>query len=188
MLFKKIEKAVEESMPSDQSIAHRMDHLQRVRRNSLELAKNYNVDMEVLEIAALLHDVNQPIGKKNEHVEMSVDTAKKILESCTVEKEKAEKILRIVSEHSTERITNKSSMESKILFDADKLDGIGAVGIARVFSYSGQHSMSIKEAMAWYRKKIDIAINALNTKEAKEIAKEKLAYVEDFLYRLEKDV
>ena len=73
------------------------------------------------------------------------------------------------------------SLEAKILFDADKLDGLGASGIARVFALFGQRGLDPEKAIEWYEKKIEIALKNLQTKEAKKIARKRLAFVKKFL-------
>ncbi|MFC1803843.1 HD domain-containing protein, partial [Thermoproteota archaeon] len=64
----------------DQSIAHKWDHLNRVRNRALYIARNIqNVDLEVLEIASLLHDIDEKHYHKKNHAQMSVEKASKIL-------------------------------------------------------------------------------------------------------------
>jgi uncharacterized protein len=163
-----------------QSLAHQDDHFQRVKDIALKIAENYQVDQEVLGRAALLHDIDQPPEKKHEHVELSLKKADEILKNNP----KKEKILQVIREHSTEKITGNSSIESKILFDADKLDGLGPIGIARVFLYCGECGMTLKQAVKWYKKKIKIAMQNLQTPEGIKIAKEKLKFTNEFLTKV----
>jgi uncharacterized protein len=126
---------------SKQSIAHRVDHIERVMRNAALIASSMeDVDRELLELAVLLHDVDQPIGQKQEHVRLSILAAEKILQQAGCTQERASQVLRVIAEHSTEHVetVKPTSTEAKILFDADKLDGLGAVGLARVFAFYGQ--------------------------------------------------
>lgn len=184
-----IEKRIEGELENnkEQSIAHDLGHHQRVRTTAVEIAKNYpGVDLEVLEISSLLHDINQPRYLKEEHVEKSVEVAGKILDEIGYKKK--ELVLSIITEHSTESLRGKSSQESKILFDADKIDGVGYIGIARVFAYCGQLGMDIKETIKWYREKIDLSLRNLQTKEGKEMFQERLRPVEGFLEAIEKDI
>ncbi len=67
------------------------------------------------------------------------------------------------------------------MFDADKLDGLGASGIARVFALFGQRGLEPEKAIEWYEKKIEIAVKNLQTKEGKRMARKKLKYVKEFL-------
>ncbi len=171
-----------------QSLAHRFDHFQRVRKNALKIAEDYDVDLELLEIACLLHDIDEPYNLKENHVERSLKLAKKILNEIGINEEKKQKVLNIIKEHSTENITRKTSIESKILFDADKIDGLGSIGISRVFLFCGQRGLTLRESIKWYKKKINLTLKNLQTKKGKEIAKKKLKYVKNFIKELEKEL
>jgi uncharacterized protein len=149
-----------------------------------------DIDNELLELAVLLHDVNQPVGRKQEHVELSMRTAKQILldEGCSGER--AMQVLRIISQHSTEHIeiVKPTSNEARILFDADKIDGLGAVGVARVFAMFGQMGRSPIEAIPWYRNKLAISLNHLQTEEGRRLFESRQDYVEEFLRQMESQV
>src|ERR1700744_1407087 len=110
-------------------------------RNALKIAATIEgVDDEILELAVLLHDVDQPAGRKAEHVELSLRAAEEILRQADCPSDRANNVLAVIAEHSTEHIRTikPSTSEARILFDADKIDGLAAVGIARVFSMFGQ--------------------------------------------------
>jgi uncharacterized protein len=183
-----IEKRIGEST---QSIAHRADHLERVMQNARGIAATLDgVDHELLELAVLLHDVDQPAGRKGEHVALSVKAAKEILDQVGCCKDRAALVLQIISEHSSEHIDTlkPTSIEAKILFDADKLDGLGAIGISRVFSLFGQINGSIKDAIPWYRRKIDLSLTHLQTEEGKRRCLARLPFVLQFLGQLESEL
>jgi uncharacterized protein len=173
---------------SEQSVAHRFDHIERVMQNAISISATMkDVDNELLELAVLLHDVNQPVGRKEDHVELSITTAEKILleEGCT--SERARRVLEVIAQHSTEHIETikPTSNEAKILFDADKLDGLGAVGIARVFALFGQKGRLPFDAIPWYRKKIAISLEHLQTEEGRRLFELRQEYVEKFLLQME---
>jgi|SRR6187402_79583 len=175
----------------EQSIAHRSDHLERVMFTAKFIASKMNdIDHELLELAVLLHDVNQPVGRKQEHVELSMRSAEKILldEGCSGDR--ATQVLRIISEHSTEHIevVKPTSNEARILFDADKIDGLGATGIARVFAMFGQMGRPPIKAIPWYRKKIDLSLNHLQTEAGRSLFEARREYVEEFLRQMESHV
>ena len=174
-----------------QSIAHRADHLKRVMQNASAIATTLKgVDSELLELAVLLHDVDQPVGRKSEHVALSVKAAKGILEQVGCPNERAGLVLQIISEHSSEHVESMkpTSIEARILFDADKLDGLGAIGISRVFSLFGQMNSSIKEAIPWYRRKIDLSLRHLQTDEGRRLCHTRLAFVLQFIDQLESEL
>lgn len=191
-LLRLVRAAVEERVQScGQSVAHRFDHLERVVRNAKAISATMDgVDSELLELAVLLHDVDQPVGKKSEHVSLSMNAAREILSTAGCPAERANRVLTIISEHSSEHVgdVQPTSIESKILFDADKLDGLGAVGISRVFALFGQMSRSTREAIEWYRKKIAIARDHLQTEEGKRLCQARFPYVLQFLEQLEAEL
>lgn len=175
---------------SGQSVAHRFDHIERVMHNALAIAATIEgVDYEILELAVLLHDVEQPAGRKAEHVELSLRAAKVILRQAACPSDRANTVLSVIAEHSTEnvRTIQPSTKEAKILFDADKLDGLSAVGIARVFSLFGQMDLAPFEATQWYKAKIDIALEYLQTVEGRRLCQSRLAYVQQFLSQMESE-
>ncbi|WP_041586121.1 HD domain-containing protein [Terriglobus saanensis] len=171
-----------------QSVAHRIDHLDRVLANARRIAATQSgIDEELLELATLLHDVNQPVGKKTEHVRLSMGTAIEILRTEGCPEARIDRVVQIISEHSTENMQSSqfTSQEARILFDADKLDGLGAVGIARVFALYGQMGLPLQEAITWYRGKIAVASEHLQTEEGIRLCRARFPYVQDFLTQLE---
>jgi uncharacterized protein len=173
-----------------QSVAHRFDHIERVMQNALAIATTIDgVDHEILELAVLLHDVEQPAGKKAEHVELSLRAAEEILKQAACPDDRAKKVLRVIAEHSTEhvRTIQPSTNEAKILFDADKLDGLSAVGIARVFALFGQMDLAPLQAIEWYKQKIEIALEYIQTAEGRRLCGSRLPYVQQFLSQIESD-
>lgn len=148
--------------------------------------ESIDIDMEVLQIAIFLHDVDQPYDKeKGEHVSSSMETARKILQSIEYPEEKIETVIAIISEHSSENKKDATTIESKILYDADKLDGTSQSGIARTFMLCGQQGMTVLEACKWYRKKIQKSL-PLKTETGRRLVRKDLETVFDFLETVEK--
>jgi len=176
-----------------QSLAHRADHMERVCERALEMARvlqereNVSLDLEALSIAALLHDIHQPVDGKKEHAAKSAGRAGELLESLGYPPEGIPKVASLITEHSSEGTTHPSSLEGKILFDADKLDGLGAMGIARVFCFCGQLGLTPQEAALWYERKIAKALPMLQTGLAREMGQEDFEYVKGFLERFRKE-
>ena len=192
----KVRKKVKETLQKQpkQSVAHGFDHSQRVEKRAIYLAKQIQkrkgkikINMEVLQVAALIHDVDQPYDQKGSHVEKSIEKAKEILKAINYPYSKTEKVLKVISEHSSETVRTPSSIEAKILFDADKLDGFGTIGIARVFGYCGQRGLTPKEAVQWYKQKIKKAAPLMQTETGKEMVREKAKEVFSFLKRYEQE-
>jgi uncharacterized protein len=173
---------------AEQSPAHRFDHMERVMRYARGIAMTIEgVDLEILELAVLLHDIEQPAGRKAEHVAMSLRVAEEILRRFGCPEDRAERVLQVISEHSSEhvRTVQPSSDEARVLFDADKLDGVGGIGVARVFSFFGQMDRPPLEAIGWYRGKIEIALAHIQTDEGRRLCEERLAYTQAFLARFD---
>ena len=175
---------------SGQSVAHRFDHVERVMRNALQIAATIEgVDYEILELAVLLHDVDQPAGRKAEHVALSLRAADEILRQAGCPSDLANDVLTVIAEHSTEhvRTIKPSTDEARILFDADKIDGLAAVGLARVFSLFGQMGLPPFDAIRWYKRKIEIASEYVQTDEGRRLFLLRLPYVQQFLSEMESE-
>lgn len=200
--------------------AHKLDHSLRVYNLCLYLAKGKNIDMEVLEAAALLHDIGgaketaDPSGKIC-HATEGAKMVKPILKKLGFPKEKIKHVQDCIKTHRYKTHRNPKTKEAKILFDADKLDALGAIGVARGFVWVGKNNANIyrKADIKKYAKenlcgKIDGRIQnktkhspqiefetklrnlpkKLYNKKAKEIAKARLRFQKDFLARMEKEI
>jgi uncharacterized protein len=174
-----------------QSVAHRFDHMMRVLTNAETIARSYpETDSEILTLAVLLHDIDQPFDDKANHVTYSVTAAEKILSELSYPADRIQRVVQVIGEHSTETIavSKPSSIEARILFDADKIDGVGAFGILRVFALSQQMGRPIPVSIAWYRGKIATARAHLQTPEGRALAQARMPLVESFLADLEQSL
>ena len=127
--------------------AHDMQHVYRVLNNAIEIAKeDGDVNMDVLMTAALLHDVGRADEKLDpdaDHAVTGGDRAYRLLMDEGYDYAFAEHVRQCIRTHRFRRNDPPASIEAKILFDADKLDVCGAVGIARTLMYSGAHDRPI---------------------------------------------
>lgn len=174
----------------NQSAAHRWDHVKRVCQRALKIAgmlKDEEIDLEALKISALLHDINEPFNQKEEHVKACLIKAKNLLKEINYPEERIKKVLTIISEHSLESGKLPSSIEAKILFDADKLEGSGAIGIARVFIYCGQNGKTPTQAIEWYKDKIEKAMSLTQTKPGKIMTEQNFKYAFTFLEKYKQE-
>ena len=186
---------------------HDKSHAERVMRLALKIAENENeaVDVEVLKAAALLHDVARFLedeGKVEDHAEEGARIAKEILERVGFPPEKIGKVVYCIRVHRFRKGVTPRTNEAKILQDADRLDMLGAIGIARAFArggwmnvpfydpsippkkvYDGKSSTVINH---FYEKVLKIK-ETLHTKTAKEIGKERHKFVEEFIDRFLKE-
>lgn len=124
-------------------------HLLRVAKIAREISEKEGGDANLIEIAALVHDLCRPWEletKKSHYGKEALEIITKFLKEHYVAEDDCEKIIPIIARHDeydwTEKNTNKS-VELKIIQDADNLDALGAVGIARVFAFGGTYSVPI---------------------------------------------
>lgn len=121
--------------------AHDKEHIYRVLYNALDIAQTEsNVDYDVLIAACLLHDIGREEQFKNpklDHAEVGGDKAYKFLTGNGFSAEFAGKVKSCIVAHRFRKSRPPESKEAKILFDADKLDVTGAMGVARTLVYKG---------------------------------------------------
>jgi uncharacterized protein len=199
-----------QSLLHNQSPAHDFEHIIRVYKNAEMISKQEeSVDLDIVLAAALLHDlVVYPKGssKTINSADDSAEIAKKILlEYKNYPREKIEKVADAIRTHSYSKRLIPETLEGKILQDADRLDAIGAIGIARTFSVGGSENRSLYnptdpfceserqlDDTQWtldhIKKKLMILKNSMHTKTAKKIAEERTEFMELFLNQLRKEI
>jgi uncharacterized protein len=138
--FREIEKYMLSQM---QDSAHDKHHVYRVLNFALDIAGNVGgaIDMDVLVAASLLHDVGREAQFSNPgvcHAQAGGEMAREFLISRKWPTQKAAHVRDCVATHRYRRECEPQSVEAKILFDADKLEASGALGIARTLIYGGQ--------------------------------------------------
>ena len=120
--------------------AHDCEHVYRVLYNALEIAKTEEVNYDILIAACLLHDIGRPdqIADRNLcHAQVGSEKAYKFLLEMGFDADFAEAVRHCILTHRFRKNLPPQTMEAKILFDADKLDVTGAIGIARTLLYQG---------------------------------------------------
>ena len=120
--------------------AHDTGHIYRVLDYALDISEQYTVDLDVLAAAALLHDIGRGAQFRDpslDHAAVGSVMAYTFLTGSGWKADKAEHVKKCISTHRDRKNSQPESMEAKILFDADKLDATGAVGIARTLAYIG---------------------------------------------------
>jgi uncharacterized protein len=182
-----IENLVRKLYPED--MVHGLDHVLRVRDIALKIAEVIPepVDREVLEVAALLHDIGR-VSRDKDHAKRSAEIAYIILKLACFPEDKVGKVVEAIQSHSFSEGVKPMSIEAKILSDADKLDALGVIGIARVFAFSGSRGRSLKESIQHFYDKILQLPNLLFTDIAKSIAIKRIDVVKKFLEDLEKEI
>lgn len=159
---------------------HDFFHIQRVRKTAIKLAKTVQNDHFLVEMLAFLHDIE-------DHKLANGNSVKSFLETIEINEECKEKILYILpylsfSKHP--KLPDDFPIEGKIIQDADRLDAIGAIGVARAFSYGGaNHRLmygSEDSTIKHFDEKLLILDQYLNLDESKKIAKQRMKYIKDF--------
>jgi uncharacterized protein len=122
--------------------SHDWDHTERVLRLCLKIGKKEKADLGVLELAALLHDVGRGDEDASNgrvcHGRAGAVLAGRILERHGLDRRLIREVVHCIRTHRFRKRTVPKTLEAKILFDADKLDSIGAVGIGRAFLFAGE--------------------------------------------------
>lgn len=122
--------------------SHDWDHTLRVLRLAVHIAQKEGADAGIVRAAAYLHDIGrvQPDSADGGgcHAEKGVIQAREILTGESISPETRENILHCIAAHRFRRGEPPRTLEAKVLFDADKLDAIGAIGVARAFLFAGE--------------------------------------------------
>ena len=122
--------------------SHGWDHVQRVIALSERIAKTEDADGFVVKVSAILHDIAREIEDDNGgeicHAELGSRMAYEFLLTRGLNEHSSGRIALCIKTHRFRNNDAPDSIESKILYDADKLDSIGAVGIGRAFLFSGE--------------------------------------------------
>ena len=166
----------------DNSGGHDAAHSLRVYKNALEIAESEpGCNMTVVSLAALLHDVDDHKLFNHENNE----NARSFLAENDVSDELIEEICITINSVSFSKNRGKKpeTLEGKIVQDADRLDAMGAIGIARTFAYGGEHGRSIEESVMHFHEKLLLLKDGMNTESARRIAESRHAFLEEFLSR-----
>ena len=187
--------------------AHDYDHIIRVYKNAQKLCKKENVPSKLVLAAALLHDVVSYPKSDKRSKNSSIESAKKaqtILKKYNFSPEDISIISDAIKDHSYSRNKTPNTIEGKILQDADRLDAIGAIGIARAFSGAGsekRHFYNFEDPFCKDRKPDDkqwtldhfyqklLKLETLmNTKSAKIEAKRRTKILKNYLNDLKNEI
>lgn len=202
LILKKTENFTKRAL-SNEGTGHDWWHIERVRNNARLINSVEKGDSFVIELAVLLHDVGDRKVIKQEEDDYSI--AENFLKSQKVSVEVASHVMFIIKNISfSKSLGNKRSNASKefyIVQDADRLDAIGAIGIARAFVYGGSKGRPMYDPTKKtqkinttknYRKlnsstfhhfeeKLLLLKNLMNTKTAKKIANKRNIFMEKYL-------
>ena len=182
---------------------HDWFHIQRVYKNALLIAKTESCDLNVVALGALLHDIADSKFHDGDET-IGPRTARQFLESQNVNDDVIVHVIHIIENISFKggNFEKKfSSIELNIVQDADRLDAIGAIGIARCFNYGGfknrelynpsippqmkmdkeTYKASTSPTINHFYEKLLLLKDKMNTQTGKQIAAERHEYMEGFL-------
>ena len=187
--------------------AHDFEHIMRVFKNAQKICKKENANEKLVLSAVLLHDIiSYPKSDKRSKLSSikSAEESKKILKKFNFTKEEIKIVSDAIRDHSFSRNKIPTTLEGKILQDADRLDAIGAIGIARVFAVGGSEKRpfynvtdpfcksrtpddSIWTLDHFYRKLLKLE-SLMNTKSGKIEAKRRTKVMKEFLNELKTEI
>lgn len=182
---------------------HDWFHIERVWKNAKLIASGEECDLEVVELAALLHDIADSKFHGGDE-EIGPKKAREYLTTAGIDSKKANHIVAIIENVSFKgghNARNHSSIELEIVQDADRLDAIGAIGIARTFNYGGfknraiydpsiapnlnmtkeEYKKSTAPTINHFYEKLLLLKDLMNTQSGKRIAEQRHHYMEGFL-------
>ena len=191
-------------MTSESSGSHDWFHTKRVYDLCMQIGKAEDADLNVLGIAAYLHDIGRPYQDKSKgkicHAEKGAELAREILLKFNLSAEDKNNIIHSIRTHRFRGKNIPETLEAKVLFDADKLDSIGAVGIGRAFLLAGEvgatlHNPDVapEDSKSYskndtcyreYRIKLIKVKDRILTEEGSRIALERHRFMESFFERL----
>ncbi|APH04688.1 HD domain-containing protein [Bacillus weihaiensis] len=173
----------------EEGSGHDWWHIERVRKLSLVIAKEEGADIFVVELAALLHDLID--DKLPDQMRLTSAEVKEFLRRYSVDSSIIEKVDIIIQTISFRKKipSDQLSLEAKVVQDADRLDAIGAIGIARTFAFAGSRGnviydpISVKrtDAISHFYEKLLLLKDKMNTRSGKKLAKERHEFLESFL-------
>lgn len=182
---------------------HDWFHIQRVYNNALLISKNENVDPYVVSLGALLHDIADSKFHNGDE-SIGPEVARKFLEDLKVSSEVIEHVINIIENISFKggnEAQKFRSAELDVIQDADRLDAIGAIGIARCFNYGGfknrslynpeikpnlnmskeEYKSSDAPSINHFYEKLLLLKDRMNTKTGRDIAFQRHNYMLEFL-------
>ena len=188
---------------------HDWFHIERVWNNSKKIAENENCNLDVVELAALLHDIADPKFHGGDET-LALKISEDFMKSIDVENEIISEVLFIIKNISFKNRNEqplKDSIELKIVQDADRLDAIGAIGIARTFNFGGfknnlmyhpdivpklnmskeEYKKSDGTTINHFYEKLLLLKDLMNTEKGKSMAEERHNFMLNFLEQFYKE-
>lgn len=177
---------------------HGFDHTERVYELALKISEGEDVDLDVVRVATLLHDIAREKQDESDtnicHAERGAKIAEEILEEVDFPSDKVDNVVHCIGVHRYSKGLATETKEAEILRDADRLEVLGAVGIARAFERGGVRGRVSYDPEDSHTtigqlkiKSLKIFPETFKTLGAQKIAKERYKFVEQFVNRFEKE-
>ena len=165
---------------------HGCEHSLRVYRTALQIAEaEPAADRMIVSLGALLHDVDDhKLFRTENHA-----NARCFLASQGADAETADRVFEVIDSvsFSKNRSRRPETIEGRIVQDADRLDAIGAIGIARTFAYGGSHGRTPEDSIDHFHEKLLLLKDLMNTGKARELAAARHVFMESFLQEWEQE-
>ena len=176
-----------ENLFQNNADGHDTNHSMRVYKTAMHIADSYpDCNRKIISLSALLHDADDHklFNTKNNA------NARSFLQSQKLDTAEIEQICSIINEVSFSKNRGKSpeSIEGKIVQDADRLDAIGAVGIARTFAFGGKNGRTLEESLQHFYDKLLLLKDEMNTEEAGKLASVRHTYLKSFIEEFDAEV
>lgn len=188
---------------------HDWFHIERVWKLSKKIAQTEDCDLEVVELSALLHDIADPKFHNGDET-LALKISKEFLEAQNVEEEIIQQVLFIIQNISFKNrgeVPQNLPIELKVVQDADRIDAIGAIGVARTFNFGGfknnmmfhpdiqpklnmskeEYKRSNGTTINHFYEKLLLLKDLMNTNEGKKIAEERHQFMLTFLDQFMKE-
>lgn len=197
-IIKEVKKIARKVLEGESS-GHDFSHVCRVYKMAFYLGKKEKADLFVLSLAALLHDIDVKKGRDNHNLR-SAKASAEILEKLGVDKKIIKQVQACIRSHSYRGAKDypAKTLEAKIISDADKLDVMGAIGVARICSFAGHFGRPLhdpnykldperyatrggKTAIGAFYEKVFLLPKVLHTRTAKQIGKKRLKFAHQFV-------
>lgn len=195
---------------ADADSAHDFNHILRVLAMAEKIARAEGADVQVVRAAALLHDIARADEDKSsvsiDHAELSAEKAKAYLLEQGTSAGFADRVADAIRAHRYRGTHRAETLEAQVLFDADKLDAIGAIGVARAYAVAGslnqklygeppqdgqakrdQHTVN-HSPVGEFHVKLSKLRERFQTPTARAIAESRHQFMTEFFARLEQEV
>lgn len=169
--------------------SHGFDHILRVTALCQQIGDAEQANMDVLIPAALFHDIARPLEEETgvRHEMEGAKIAEQYLKSIQYSPDHTREIVHAIETH---RFTTKKPpefLEAKILSDADKLDAMGAVGIARAFMTAGERGGDIQDGIDHIHEKLLNLLPLMHTRTGRSIGRQRHRFLEEFFHSIQEE-